>query len=103
VFLRVRSFIDWLSFEHAGKRVLVVAHQVVVLGFRYVLERMTEGEILAVDREGDVANCAVTTFALGRASNGRSVLALRSYNTVAPVVEAGEAVTRRADVPSAPR
>jgi probable phosphoglycerate mutase len=42
------------------KRVLVVAHQVVVLCMRYLLENMDEARILAIDAEGDVANCAVT-------------------------------------------
>ena len=51
-----------------GERVLVVAHQVVVLLIRYVLEGMTEEQVLAVDAEGDVANCSVTTYAGARAA-----------------------------------
>ena len=45
-------------------RVLIVSHQVVVLCLRYLLENMTEEQILAIDREGDVANCSVTEYRL---------------------------------------
>src|SRR5581483_4420126 len=50
VLLRLRSVIDTLTREHRRERVLVVTHQVVVLCFRYLLERMTEEQILAIDR-----------------------------------------------------
>src|SRR5437868_1052389 len=59
VILRLRSVLDTLSLHHAepGSRVLVVAHQVIVLCLRYLIEGMSEEEILAIDRAGDVANC----------------------------------------------
>ena len=44
--LRLRSAIDTLSLHYDGCRVLVVAHQVVVLCMRYLLEHMTEEQIL---------------------------------------------------------
>src|SRR5437868_5010347 len=56
VILRLRSALDTLSLHHAGRRVLIVSHQVVVLCLRYLLEELTEDEILAIDRQGDVAN-----------------------------------------------
>lgn len=34
---------------------LIVAHQVVVLCMRYLLERLDERKILAIDAEADVA------------------------------------------------
>ena len=60
--LRLRSALDTMSLHYDGCRVLVVAHQVVVLCMRYLLEQMTEEQILAIDAEGDVANCAVTEY-----------------------------------------
>ena len=60
--LRLRSVLDTVSLHHGG-RVLIVAHQVVVLCLRYLLEGMTEDQILAIDAEGDVANCGVTEYA----------------------------------------
>ena len=42
--LRLRSALDTISLHHSGpdKRVLIVAHQVIVLCLRYLLEGMTE-------------------------------------------------------------
>ena len=62
VILRLRGALDTISLHHAGARVVIVAHQVVVLCLRYLLEQMTEEQILAVDAEGDVANCSVTAY-----------------------------------------
>jgi hypothetical protein len=41
---------------------MIVAHQVVGPYLRYILEDLTEEEILAIDREGDDANCSVTEY-----------------------------------------
>jgi len=97
VILRLRSIFDEICSEYADRRVVVVAHQVNVLCFRYVLERLDEKALLAIDRAGDVANCAVTTYVADRARG----LVLESYNVVAPLEEAGETVTASPDVPVA--
>ena len=62
VILRLRSALDTITLHHSGCRVLIVGHQVVVLCLRYLLENMTRQQILAIDAEGDVANCAVTEY-----------------------------------------
>jgi broad specificity phosphatase PhoE len=98
VILRLRSVIDTLTREYAGQRVLLVCHSVVVLCFRYLLERMTEEQILAVDRETEVANCSITSYEL---SSGR--LKLRRFNYVAPIRSKGAKVTTEPDVPLGPR
>ena len=71
VILRLRSLLDTVSLHYAGCRLLVVTHQVVILCLRYLLEGLTEEQLLAIDRDGAVANCAVTEYAfdpgLGRA------------------------------------
>jgi broad specificity phosphatase PhoE len=66
VILRLRSALDTLSLHHRGQRVLIVAHQVVVLCFRYLLEGLSEAELLEIDAKGDVANCGVTGYRLGQ-------------------------------------
>jgi broad specificity phosphatase PhoE len=103
VILRLRNVIDTITREYRGERVLVVAHSVVVFCFRYLLERMTEEQILGIDREVDVANCSVTSYEFDptRGKNGK--LALRLFNFCAPVEEAGERVTTERDVPVAPK
>ena len=62
VALRVRSILDTMGRQHAGERVLVVAHEVVIYVFRYVLERLGEAELLQLNRETELANCSVTTY-----------------------------------------
>ena len=100
VILRLRSLVDTISRDHHGERVLVVCHQVIVLCLRYLLERMTEEEILAVDRAGDVANCAVTSYAYDPAVGQDGSLVLTAYNFVAPLEDAGAAVTAEPDAPA---
>jgi probable phosphoglycerate mutase len=97
VILRLRSALDTMSLHHDGCRVLVVGHQVVVLCLRYLLEDMTEEEILAVDRAGDVANCAVTEYRFDPARGQQGGLVLHRYNFVAPLEEAGAPVTAEPD------
>jgi broad specificity phosphatase PhoE len=109
VILRLRSVLDTVSLHHAhpGSRVLVVAHQVVVLCMRYLIEEMTEEQVLAVDRAADVANCGVTEYALadddGPDDGGGGRLALAAYNFVAPLEEAGTPVTAVPDAPAGAR
>ena len=101
VILRLRSALDTLSLHYAGRRVLIVAHQVVVLCLRYLLEGLTEEEILAIDREADVANCAVTEF--GTTTETPGVMTLSRYNFVAPLERADTPVTDAADAKVAAR
>lgn len=103
VILRLRSVADEIQLQHQGQRVLIVAHQVIVLCFRYLLERMTEQQILDIDAAADVANCAVTHYAVAAGADGREVLALGAYNYVAPLQEDGAPVTSKPDPPVAPR
>jgi broad specificity phosphatase PhoE len=101
VLLRLRSLMDQLELRYAGERVLIVAHQVIVLCFRYLIEELDEPRILAIDREKDVANCSVTRFEKGVGQGEREGLRLEAYNFVAPLEAAGEPVTRQPDAPGA--
>jgi broad specificity phosphatase PhoE len=103
VILRLRSVLDQVQLQYQAERVLIVAHQVIVLAFRYLIERMTEAQILAIDREKDVANCGVTAYELGIDAAQRQGLQLRLYNFVTPLEQAGEPVTKSPDAPVAPR
>ena len=99
VILRLRSALDTVSLHHGGGRVLVVAHQVVVLCMRYLLETMTEEEILAIDAEGDVANCGVTEYAFDPDRGRGGGLVQRTYTFVAPLEREGAEVTAESDAP----
>ena len=85
VILRLRSVIDTITREYRGERVLIVAHQVIVNCFRYLLERMNEAQILDVDRVGDVPNCAVTSVRIRSHEGKNGKLVTRLVNFVAPL------------------
>ena len=103
VILRLRSVVDTITREYRCDRVLIVAHQVMVLCFRYLLERMSEAQVLEIDRQKDVANCAITGYAFDPAVGKSGKLVLERYNFVAPLVQAGEPVTTEPDVPAGPK
>jgi len=103
VILRLRSAIEMITREYRRERVLVVAHQVTVNCMRYLLERLSEAEILAIDRQADVPNCGVTSYAFDPAAGRHGKLVPRLVNFVAPLIEAGAPVTAEPDVPMAPK
>jgi len=84
VALRVHSFIGTMVRECARQSVLVVCHSVIVLAFRRLLERLTELELLAIDRdpEQDVCNCSVTWYEFDPRAGDRGRLVLREFNGV---------------------
>jgi probable phosphoglycerate mutase len=97
VILRLRSAIEMISREYCGQRVLVVCHSVVVLCMRYLLEHMTEAELLAVDKKAEVANCSVTAYEHDETIGPRGNLKLKVFNFVAPLEESGAPVTSEPD------
>ena len=99
VIMRLRSVLGTITREHAaGDRVLVVCHSVVVNCFRYLLERMTEEEIMEEDRVNEILNCSLTSYRYdprgGRRGHGG--LAREQCNDVTPLIRAGVA-TRHPD------
>jgi broad specificity phosphatase PhoE len=62
VALRLRSVLSDVERDHPGGRVLVVAHDAVVVLTRYIVERLSEREVLDIERTL-VANGSVTTWA----------------------------------------
>ena len=103
VIFRLRSIMDTVALHHAGKPVMIVAHQVVVLCLRYVIEGLSEAEILAIDKAGDVANCSVTEYAFDPTATGDGGLCLVRYNEVAPAEHGSAPVTAAPDQPVAAR
>lgn len=85
VIFRLRSLMDTVSLHDGGRDVMIVAHQVVVLCLRYIIENLDEAEILAIDQEGDVANCSVTEYRHDPGAGGDGGLVLVRYNVTAPM------------------
>ncbi len=84
VALRIHSFLGTMSRDCRKQTVLVVCHSVVVLAFRRLLERLTEKELLTIDRdpEQDVCNCSVTWYQFDPASGEKGRMILKEFNGV---------------------
>jgi 2,3-bisphosphoglycerate-dependent phosphoglycerate mutase len=75
--VRLTSFMDDVNRDHAGKRVVVTAHDAVVLMMRAVIEDLDWDAVREVSAGNSVKNASVTVF------DGRSgALLLDRYNTV---------------------
>lgn len=98
VALRIRSLLATEALRHDCARLLIVAHQAVIMVVRYVLEELTEQELLAVDREEQVANASITRYE--RADDGE--LVLTEFNAVDHLVADHEKVTEEPDAASQP-
>lgn len=85
--LRVRSFLRDLEHEARTERTLVVAHDAVVLCFRYVCERMTESVLMDIGRRTPVKNVSLTRLQRGPGADWGLV----SFNDVAHLEAAAAA------------
>ena len=98
VILRLRSALNTINLQFAGKRVLVVGHQVVVMCLRYILEELTEEELMALNRTGELLNCGISAFDFDTQDRrfGKPKLAL--WNLGAPMEQAGAEQTSAPDI-----
>lgn len=103
VIFRLRALLDTVSLHYGGRRVMIVAHQVVVLCLRYVIEKLSEAEVLAIDRQGDVANCAITEYRFDPTIGRDGGLVLARYNVTAPMDREATPVTAEPDKMTAAR
>ena len=78
VALRLRSFWRDLCLNFAEEKVLIVTHEVVIRVFRYVVEKMTEEEIMAIDTACDIENGAISFYQFDTERN-KLVLKLDNY------------------------
>lgn len=62
VAVRVRSVWRDVQEDFAKENVMIVSHEAVIHLFRYVLENLTEEEILKINRAADIINCQTITY-----------------------------------------
>ena len=64
---------------------LIVCHQVVVLCMRYILEELTEQDILAIDKQAEILNCGIVRYDFEPDAGGVCVPKLGIWNHGAPL------------------
>jgi 2,3-bisphosphoglycerate-dependent phosphoglycerate mutase len=62
VALRLRSLLGDVRRDHDNGRVLLVSHEAIVYLLRYLIEGLTEPQLLTLTREYPVPNCSITTW-----------------------------------------
>ena len=97
VILRLRSMMNTINLHYCDRRVLIVCHQVVVLCMRYILEGLDEASILAIDKQGDVLNCGISTYDFDPDPKGICVPKLTLWNHGAPLEAEGAPRTSEKD------
>jgi broad specificity phosphatase PhoE len=93
VALRIRSVLATEASVLEGERVLVVAHQAVIMVCRYVLEGLDERELMDLDRREQIANASLTRYDAGP----RGSWVLREFNHVDHILVEDEDVTEEPD------
>ena len=89
VILRLRSALNTINLQFANKSVLIVCHQVVVLCIRYILEELSEADILAIDKQAGILNCGICAFDFEPNHLSLCVPKLVLWNHGAPLEEQG--------------
>ncbi|HZM69508.1 MAG TPA: histidine phosphatase family protein [Candidatus Cryosericum sp.] len=92
--LRVHSFLGTLVREHAGQRILVVTHSVVVLSFRRLLERLEEEKVLELDRHNEPRNASLSVYESLPGETGGSGLMLKDWNLIPWTAGASDRLAR---------
>lgn len=81
--LRIWAFLNMIVREYPKTNVLVVSHSAVMLGFRKILEKLDETSLLKIDREDELKNCAIISYAFDLQLKPKPKLKLEYYNKVA--------------------
>lgn len=93
VVLRLRSLLADLDRLYPGQRVLLVCHDAVILLIRYILEGLTEGELLDIAATTAILNASVSRFVR---PGGIGRWRLESFNVADHLMSEGVPVTEHA-------
>lgn len=93
VALRLRSVLDELNSRDRGQRVLLVCHDAVIMLFRYILEGLSEEELLDLAAGTTILNASITRYVR---PSGAGPWTLDSFNVADHLTEQGVEVTEHA-------
>ena len=97
VILRLRSAMNTINLHYCDRSVLNVCHQVVVLCKRYVLEELTEEQILQIDKQAEILNCGICVYDFEPDAGGLCIPKLEVWNHGAPLEAEGAPQTAEPD------
>jgi 2,3-bisphosphoglycerate-dependent phosphoglycerate mutase len=97
VILRLRSALNTINLHYCDRRVLIVCHQVVVLCMRYILEGLTEQDILRIDKQAEILNCGIVRYDFEENAEGLCIPKLAIWNRGAPMETEGAPATAEPD------
>ncbi|WP_416904576.1 histidine phosphatase family protein [Micromonospora echinospora] len=98
VALRLRALLGDLRRDHADRRVALFGHEALVFLLRYLLEPISEPELVELTRRHRLGNCSVTGWRRGPDGN----LGLTVFNDVTHLREQGTEPTREEGVDAEP-
>lgn len=81
--LRLWAFLTTIVREYPKANVLVVSHSAVMLGFRKLLEKISEQDLLKIDQENELKNCAIIGYKFDPSLEPKPKLKLKVYNKIA--------------------
>lgn len=90
VALRLRSLLADLDRDFDGARLLIVAHDAIIMNLRYVCEQLTERRLLELARNEPLLNASVTVL---ERPSGEGVWSLGVHNSVEHLRELDAPVT----------
>ena len=93
VVLRLRSLLADLDREHPGEEVMLVCHDALIMLFRYILQDLTESELLDLAATTSILNASVSRFVRPQ---GTGAWELQSFNMADHLTEHGVPVTQHA-------
>jgi broad specificity phosphatase PhoE len=93
VALRLRSLLADLDRSHPGQRVMLVCHDALIMLFRYILEGLSERELLDIAATSTILNASVSRFVR---PGGTGPWLLESFNMADHLLSGGVPVTEHA-------
>jgi len=81
--MRVQSFLTTMVREHAEANLLIICHSAIMLSFRKLMEKLSEREILRINRDDDLKNCAIITYKYDPKMKPKPKMKLDVYNKIA--------------------
>lgn len=91
--LRLRSFLGDLGRLDVGPTVMVVCHDATIMVMRYVLEQLTEAQILEIGRTSSPRNASVTELDRGAGDDPTAPWVLRRFDGAEHLADLGVPIT----------